>query len=71
MSVVTMPAEELKQYVENSLSVKDVPGSFDALFVPGNYDFLNQWSLIFVKIACFRAPNLWHVTDSGAQSSKI
>jgi len=28
-------AEELKQYVENSLSVKDVPGSFDALFVPG------------------------------------
>jgi len=29
--------EELKQYVENSLSLKDVPGSFDALFVPGGH----------------------------------
>lgn len=29
--------EELKQYVDNSLSVKDVTGSFDALFVPGGH----------------------------------
>ena len=31
-----MFAEELKQYVEHSLSVKDVSGNYDALFVPGN-----------------------------------
>jgi putative intracellular protease/amidase len=29
--------EELKQYVENSLSVKDVPGNYDALFIPGGH----------------------------------
>jgi putative intracellular protease/amidase len=29
--------EELKQYIENSLSVKDVPSTFDALFVPGGH----------------------------------
>jgi len=29
--------EELKQYVDNSLSIKDIPGSFDALFVPGGH----------------------------------
>jgi putative intracellular protease/amidase len=29
--------EELKQYVEHSLSVKDVSGNYDALFVPGGH----------------------------------
>jgi len=32
--------EELKQYVENSLSVRDVPGSFDALYVPGGHGII-------------------------------
>jgi putative intracellular protease/amidase len=32
--------EELKQYVENSLSVKDVPGSYDALYVPGGHGIM-------------------------------
>jgi putative intracellular protease/amidase len=32
-----MEDEELKQYVDNSLSLNDVPGSFDALFVPGGH----------------------------------
>ena len=28
-------ADELIQYVDHSLSVKDVPGNYDALYVPG------------------------------------
>lgn len=29
--------EELKHYVENSLSVKDVPTNYDALYIPGGH----------------------------------
>lgn len=29
--------EELKHYIDDSISIKDVPGSFDALYVPGGH----------------------------------
>jgi len=32
--------EELKHYVEHSLPIKDIPGSFDALFVPGGHGII-------------------------------
>jgi hypothetical protein len=46
-----MFAEELKQYVEHSLSVKDVSGNYDALFAPGNM-FLHTQLFFLLCFIC-------------------
>ena len=51
-----MFAEELKQYVEHSLSVKDVSGNYDALFVPGNM-FLHTQLFFFTMFDLLNFPS--------------